>query len=410
MSENKAPLFNRTYLKAVVWIIAITVVLLNAGSSGPDFLTIERSEQAPVYAVDVDDSPYLQIELMFRLDPAIHPQQALLNQLLSAQVSQQLIGFTARPEAAPLQPRLNSQLQDDRLTLQLAIPSRYQAQQQDIATLINALLTQLHNSPVLDREKTWRTLEARQYIQQKSQEQQLLNAFTATIQPLPDVHPLQRFDALYRHHFSADNLIIALQGEDASDLLPLLSQQLAPISAGVKPVSDNHNASYQVLAAQSNEHYRLAGINMAGRQSDDFPAQLLAVKTLEQLLKDHSDTDYRLSWKALDKHGYLAIILHGAVVRDEASLANAFDQLRNSISDSLIEQTREQVRAHFEAQMEQPESQLHQLSNIAFYNLPLDYLAQFDQQLASTDNARVQTELRRLLNLNQLHQIYQPAY
>lgn len=410
MSENKQPLFNRTYLKAIVWIIAIAVVLLNASSSGPDFITIKRSERAPVYAVNVDDRAYLQIDLMFRLEAAINQEQVLLHELLLEQVNQRLTGFTAGPEAEQLQLRLNSQLHDDRLALQLAIPDRFADQPQAIAGLISSLLRQLQSGPDRDPESAWRTLEARQYIQQKSQEQQLLKAFTAVIQPLQSVHPLQRFDDLYRSRLSASGLTITLQGSETSQLMAAISQQL-PDYSSADPVLPSHTEpQYLELAPQSNEPYWLAGSTTASRQSSNFTTQLLAVKTLEQLLRQHASNGYRLTWKALDKRGYLAIILHGDQLRSDNALAAEFDRLRNGISDELIDQTREQVQKQFEKQMEQQEGQLNQLANIAFYNLPLDYLEQFDQRLAQTGNAEVQSELRRLLNLNQLHQIYQPAY
>ncbi|MCV6609200.1 MAG: hypothetical protein OIF55_00355 [Amphritea sp.] len=410
MSDTKQPLFNRTYLKAIIWIIAIAVVLLNAGSPGPDFITIKRSERAPVYAVNVDDRAYLQIDLMFRLEAAINQEQVLLHQLLLEQVNQQLTGFTARPEAEQLQIRLKSRLLDDNLTLQVAIPERFSDQQQAIADLISALLRQLQSGPGRALEQSWRTLEARQYIQQKSQEQQLLKAFTAIIQPLQSVHPLQRFDDLYRSRISATGLTITLQGDDASQLLTAISQQLPDYSSSDPALPASTEPQYMELAPQSNEPYWLTGTAMAGRQSDRFPTELLAVKALEQLLKQRASSDYRLTWKALDKRGYLAIILHGDNLRSENALTGEFDRLRNGISDELIDQTRKQVRERFEKQMEQQESQLNQLASIAFYDLPLDYLSRFDQLMAQTDNGEVQAELRRLLNLNQLHQIYQPAY
>lgn len=410
MAENKQPLFNRTYLKAVIWIIAIAVVLLNAGSQGPDFITIKRSEQAPVYAVDLDDQTYLQLDLMFRLGAAINQEQALLNQLLLEQVNQQLSGFTARPEAEQLQLRLNSQLQDDRLSLQLAIPEHFRDQHQAIAALLSTLLQRLQAGPERDLESAWRTLEARQYIQQKSQEQQLLKAFTAIIQPLPGVHPLQRFEDLYRSRVNNSNLTVTLQGPGAVALLPTISQLLADYRSADPVMPATTEPRYQELSPQSNEPHWLAGTTMASRQSSRFSAQLLAVKTLEQLLRQQASVGYRLSWKALDKRGYLAIILHGDPLRSRAAMTREFDRLRNGISDALIDQTRNQVRERFEAQMAQQDSQLHQLPNIAFYDLPLDYLEQFDQRLAQTPNAEVQAELRRILNLDTLHQIYQPAY
>ncbi|MBN0985975.1 peptidase M16 family protein [Amphritea pacifica] len=411
MPEAKSPLFNRTYLKVIVWIVAIAIVLLTAGQNrSRDFISIQKLAESPVYYVSQDKAPYLQLRFLLRTGAAINGDQQLLQQLLLQQLQQQLAGLATQPPFSQLGTKLASEASDDRITIVATLPADRSGEHAAIAEMTTTLLQQLSNyQPGDDLEKRWERLEAEQYLNLKDPESRLLNRFSNLLNGPLSVHPLQRFADFYRNSTSEGAVTLTLQGPAvvalAETLAPLLQDSsitpsLTPPSLTSTPVQ---------LEPVSNQTYKLWGIALPGRQQQDFLSELLAVRTLQQLLQQHQATS-RLIWKSLDKQGYLAMILQGPEIKADTDLTALLESLQAQLSDELIDNARTTLQTNFDTLMEQTDNQLGLLDTIAFYQLPTDYLNSFEDRLRQTSNSQVRQTISSFLNNPGRYQITLPAY
>ncbi|BBB24739.1 hypothetical protein [Amphritea japonica] len=412
MAESKSPLFNRTYLKIIIWVIAIAIVLLTAGQNrSPDYLTIDRYENSPLYSTQQNDATYLQIGLLFRTGAAISNEEQLLQTLLLQTIQQRLNNFAEQPLFTRLEAHLKAEATPDRIKISLAIPAKYNAQPQDILKVTRSLLQQLQEfAPPETLEQRWNRLEAELYLSQKDPENQLLNQFFNQIAGPTSVHPIQRFSGFYRNSISPTTLTLTLQGPELETLPQLLSSLLPGYQSGSNLLTTAISPEFQQLKPTGKQSYLLTGQALPGRQQENFALELLAVRTLQQLLNQPGVPESRLLWKSLDKQGYLAIILHGSKISADSRITPIMQSVLGQLDDRLIDATRTQLQDNYKQQMEQTDAQLGLLDTIAFYQLPVDYLASFEKQLTRTDNQHVRELITQLLTGPNQYQLLLPAY
>lgn len=412
MAESKPSLFNRTYLKIVAWIIAIAIVLLTAGQNrSPDYLKIERYETTALYSIEQDDAAYLQIGLLFRTGPAINSDQQLLQTLLLQTVQQQLDSIAEQALFTRLKVRLGAQATPDRIKVSIAIPKKYSAQQEDIKKVTESLIQQLQDYfPRGDIEQRLNRLEAEQYLSQKDPENQLLNHFFNQLVAPASVHPLQRFAGLYRSNINPATLTLTLQGPDLEALPQILSSLLPGYQTRSTIAATTIAPGFRRLKPKDNQSYLLTGQGLPGRQQSNFALELLAVKTLQQLLTQPGLPESRLTWKSLDKQGYLAMILHGPKVSADLRVKALMQSILDRLDDQVISTTRNELLDDYNKQMEQTDNQLSQLDTIAFYQLPVDDLARFEKQLTQAENQQVKDFITHYLTGSEQYQLLLPAY
>ncbi|WP_299202809.1 hypothetical protein [uncultured Amphritea sp.] len=416
MSEAKSPLFNRTYLKVIAWIVAIVIVLLTAGqNSSTDFISIKKLPEHPLYYVSQDKAPYLQLRFLLRTGAAINGDQQLLQKLLLQQVQQQLAGLSDQPLFSRLEAALTSEASADHITIALTLPASHSEEHAAIGEIAATLLQQLGRyQPDRDLEKRWELLEAEQYLNLKDPESRLLNHFTNQISGPVSIHPLQRFSDFYHNSTRPAAITLTLQGPDAEHLSESLAESLNPLLSAAPDSTLSATVALapepQRLPPQNNQTYILWGVALPGRQQENFATELLAVRTLQQLMQQQGLATSRLIWKSLDTQGYLAMILQGSQINAGTDLTQLLDSLQAQLSDELIDNTRTALQTSFDTQMEQTENQLGLLDTIAFYQLPTDYLNSFNASLKQADNQQVRQKISNLLSSSGRYQITLPAY
>ncbi|RTE67079.1 hypothetical protein EH243_02375 [Amphritea opalescens] len=409
MSEAKPPLFNRTYLKIIVWIVAIAIVLLTAGHNRSTYIDIKQQADLPLYFVNEDDSD-LQLNFLFRTGAAINSDQQLLQKLLEQHVKQQLIDLTSLPSFSALKATLRVGISPDKIKISLTIPAVSADQTDKIQVLVEQLLQQLRYRPSAELEQRWTRLEAEQYLNLKDPENRLLSEFGNQINGSTTIHPLQRFADVYRHSITPSAMTLTLLGPNTKALAQQLSTvfhassntQINPLMA-IAP-------THQRLPPQGNQTYLLTGLVLPGRQQPHFATERLAVSTLQQLLEQQSEFKARLIWKSLDKQGYLAMIQQGTNINADTDLSPLMKSLLAQLDDRLINETRERLVNNYKTQMEQRSAQLAMLDTIAFYQLPLDYLNNVEAKLNQADDKAVRETIRQFLTGPERYQLILPAY
>ncbi|WP_271272716.1 hypothetical protein [Aliamphritea hakodatensis] len=411
MADTYKPMFNRTYLKVLLWIVAIAIVFLSA--SGRDtnrYLNIEKTENKPVYFTEPDDAEILSVQMIFGLGPALSDEHKLLHKLLSRRLQNVLISPSVTRLLSPVQASLQQTLQDDRLTL---LFSTRTTDTDQLNQLLPQLLQALNNSDITTAtDAEWNRLKAELYLENQTAENRLLSAFTGTLSDTSSVHPLQRFPAWARNIFSNHNLTLVISGPDAAAAARILAEDLPSQELARQTLSTP--ASFQqrqTLPTIGNEAYALAGLSLPGRQSDTFMAQLIAVKSLQQTLPAlQPDVSTRLLWKSLDQQGYFALLLYGQrPPADTSALTQLNRRLLEATDSSVISATRDSIKESFLERMSEQQAQLGLLNTLAFYRLPTDYISEFADRLADTSDEAVLDQLQTMLNTNNQQFFYLPA-
>ncbi|MDO6564725.1 hypothetical protein Q4488_15180 [Amphritea sp. 1_MG-2023] len=417
MLEAKPPLFNRTYLKIIIGVVAVAIALLTAGQrSGPEFINIKKQPEVPLYYANVDQLETLELSFLLRTDVALNGEQQLLQQLLLQQVEQQLAGLTAQPTFAFLQATLSTAIAPDQLKIVITLSADHAAQTDAIHDLTKQLLQRLSTyQPDIGLEQRWARLEAAQYLNLKDPENRLLNHFGELISHRHSVSALQRFADIYHNSTHLSGITLTLKGPDSEALAQRLSALLSsPIVSnnrrhGSLDMAPTDPTSVR-LPPQGNQTYRLTGLVLPGRQQPQFATELLTVQTLRQLIQRQSQLTARLIWKSLDKQGYLAMMLHGSSIDANSDLTPLMTTLLTQLDDALIDDTRHRLQNTYREQMESLTAQLNMLDTIAFYRLPTDYLSRFETTLDAVNNADVRDNMRHFLTSNERYQITLPAY
>lgn len=414
MADTYQPMFNRTYLKVLLWVIAIAIVLLSAsGRDTNDYLDIQRIENKPVYFTDLNDAADLSVQMIFALGPALNDQQKLLHKLLAKRIQHTLSSQEVAEQLAPLQANIQLSLQDDRFTLLLSIPANRAINTDQLTHLQQHLIKTLSRSDLnTGTEAEWARLKAEQYLENQASENHLLSVLTATLTDDSSVHPLQRFSAWANNTLSTDNLYMAIHGPDAATAAQALAAALPARQQFAAPrLASQGLIQRQTLPATGNEAYTLIGQKLPGRQSENFTAQLIAVKSLQRALPAiQPEVSSRLIWKSLDRQGYFALLLYGQrPPADTDQLAPINKRLLAATSDDLIDATRTMIKDNFLQQMSEQPAQLALLNTLAFYQLPLDYISGFATHLSDTGNDQVREQLNNMLNTNEQQFIYLPA-
>ncbi|MEH6578111.1 MAG: hypothetical protein V7731_13630 [Amphritea sp.] len=412
MSESYKPLFNRTYLKVILWVVAIAIVLLSSsGSDRNDYITVQQIDQQPVYFVSLDKRDTLELQFIYRLGAALSSEKQLMHRLLEDLITEQLDSEASQQLLGSMQARTSVQLLDDRLTIYLSLPTKALSDHQQLTALPGRLTRLLDEADRnVDLEHRWNRLEAELYLQNKKPEANLLHHFGELIDSRSGVHPIQKFPSYFDSVINNRELTIALYGPQSKLIAQAVASQLPGYQTSIPLATPALTPARRTLPSMGNTPYVLTGTTLKGRQSDEFAKQLLAVRTLQALLKNQQQLKYRLIWKPLDNSGYLTMMLHGSrLPTDPEQLQGVYDDLQTGLDTALIDSTRDALQKQFKQRMEQQEAQLGMLNAIAFYQLPVDYMPRFSQTLDKVDNNDVLRLVKQYLNSKQSHFIYLPA-
>lgn len=379
MSEPYKPLFNRTYLKIIMWVSAIAILYLaTLDSQEPDYLELNRAENLPVYWVE-NKADTTNLSVLLPTGSAISNSdkqlQTLLAQILESQLAAQVLPDSIRYRLSQAQDHLNLEFSLTSLDEQ----PDWQALFANLQQPIEPVLWQ----PVLEK------LKARDYLQSHKTDQQLLNSFFTRLTGGDQQDPLMQLNS--RYQVMLNNARFFVSGDDAEDLAEQLTEQpprLVPSSVSMRQL--NSHTQEQILPASNDSRFHLLlGSTIPPRNSDQFAAHKLAAHLLQDALAQTSERlsfDYRQLWASLQDGGYSALLLHA-----DQPLDNLLTALRNRLTTEQADISRSQVIENWQMRMAEENNQLTALRQVALYQLPLDTLSKYSEQLRAVSSDQVVT-------------------
>lgn len=392
MTNGYRPLFNRKYLTGLMWFCLIAILILTSMGPGEvEYHSIEHNKQKNIYWMELDEQPII-LTILLPTPPALNTQQQQLQQLKS-QIVKSILDSAPRAFSYSLTPR------QDRVEISMGWASGQPAP--DIKKLFAELQQPVHS-------EQWKTslekLQAREYIQSKTSEAQLINTFMQTLQPTQDIDPLQQLNQSYQSMFNSPRFAVSgEEAEEVSELLQALTENsdTSPVTTPATQPSGSNN-----IAAVDDKFHMLFGQTIAIRNSKEFLSQRLTAQVLQGLLKEYATQygmEYRLLSTSLNDIGYRALILHG-----EQNPAAILGQLQQLVSEELVEQSQILLSQQWQERMRELRNQVQGLSLIAFYGLESDTLESHGEQLMDLDSDNIVAQAQQALQIDQQFSILQP--
>ncbi|MEH6651688.1 MAG: hypothetical protein V7707_16840 [Motiliproteus sp.] len=419
MATN-TPFLSRRQLNFTIVICAVTIALLSIPTESWPLIQRQQLHQVEISTISepatTSQPSAFQLRLIFALpQPSLQPQPA-------AQVLHRLLR-TRLASAANLSARLHP----DRLTVEIS-PTNIAAV--ELGPIANLLQQPFTAATIEEAIKRWRAqryigrhqrsteTNAVELIDQRLLQSTLNNEDNNLISPQsldPNV-TVAAINQLQRQLFQPMQLRISLIGSEldaiGSEISTLLSQ-LDEDQTVAGNVIGSATAVRSISTSTSTTDINAAYQTLAGRQQPDFAMTLLLSRIVQQLNPANTvrlypgATSSQLLWLP---HPPAATNLTTKPKQQTPNnwLTAAIEQSLQhlgAMKDWELDRYADQLREQLELRLEQPEAIADQLEVIAFYQLPVDYLPQFDATIAALDGAQIRQQLLQLLQQERFGQI-----
>ncbi|MFT6917217.1 MAG: hypothetical protein ACJAWL_003574 [Motiliproteus sp.] len=406
-------MFSRRQLNLLIIVTATVIALLSIPAE--PWPQIQRSALPlmPLSYISDDDLPP-ELRLSFALPrPSLLPPapQRILLQLLEQRLASSGSAYSIR-------------LHRDRITATIKAASasalRLPLQQ------LPALLTQPFARDAINHAIN---LERAQQHLRRNQPSPLLQADAWLPQQHPDSNPdevsLELINLLQQRLFSRSPSSLSLTGLPPEPLIATLNsalQQFGSVFEGSAPAGsvlggsespdpeltgarDLRASSTRSAAAPADLGPVAALQPLPGRASPRFPQALLLSRMLETLVPEA-----RIRFYPGSETSWLIWLTPQA---SEPWLTDQIRQLKlrlAAMKDWEFERAADDLRAQLERRMQDPAAIAEQLEVIAFYQLPVDYLPQFEATIASLTRTQIRQQLLDLLQPGRFSYPANPAF
>jgi len=393
MTNEYRPLFNRKYLIGLVWFSLIAIIVLSSmGPGAIKYHDIESNKTRTLSWMELDNQP-ITLVMLLPTRPAFNAMQRQLQQLQS-QILQHRLNALADPtysyHVLPRQDRIEVTL---RWSSTQANP--------DLNKIWTALSQPVESARWQEQLKT---IQAHQYLDGQSDEQQIINQFYGRLQPSNRMTVLGNLSHNYNALF--ENPRFALSGEGAADLVPLIETSLPQQQIAQNTAKLQANPDYIQFKQAEDKRFRLLiGTLIPARDSAEFVAERLSAQVIQDLLGQQSsryNLKFHLLWAALNQTGYRALVLDGT-----QNPGPVLPQLSQMITEELVEQSQQSLATQWHDNMRDIANQVQALNLIAFYQLPEDTLETYADQVLDQDTDRVIELARYALEVEQQISILQ---
>lgn len=386
MENAYQPFFSRKQLTVLMWFSLLAILVLSSlGPGEVEYQKIEHNKDKTVYWMELDDQ-LNTLTLLLPTQPALSQSAQQLQQLKAQVLLKRLQNHRSTGFTYNVYPR------QDRIELSLNWAG--DARLPDIKKLLSDL-----NQPV--EPSRWQdvltTLEARDYLDNKSTEAKAIQHFYTLLQHESD-NVLAKLSSEYTSMFS--DITYVVSGEDADDHAELIAElvtETASVTSGplltalaTGEISDTSDSSRYLL---------LTGSTIPARNNPEFVAQRLTAQVLQDLLaayKAQYNIDYRLLWGSLNSGGYQAVIL-----QSEQNPVAILPQLQALIDDDLVEASQNRLANQWLERMRDLQNQIQAMNLVAFYQLPTNTLEDYVEEILDQDRDQVVKLAKEALNGSQ---------
>lgn len=378
------PLFNRSYLKYLAFIVAIAIIFLSEKPAKP--LTqpkpLENSLSA-LHVLPADDLAQQHLLLSFLSSPTFTKAERI----------QRAISYDAlRKSAASIEEVKQVLWTQDRLEIELRWP---QQQKLALRTLLNQLFTGANQ--VLTEKQT-ALIKAEDYLQNKSADEQLINTFKAAISS----NYLLKSDipSLKTTPFTA---LLITSSAEPDELTVDIDTQLANFNNLAKmsfPDTLPWRSKSQTIQLLSDSHKLLIGTQLTTASNQQNRIELLANFVLRELLNQQFSSDKSMRFRLIRQptylQGYQLIVLSSDSEIDHYTVDKITQKLARTNIDGLLESVKGKLSDQYQALTENDSRLFKLYSKKLFYGFNTESGAQYSDQLDKITPEQISAEINKL--------------
>ncbi len=384
------PIFNRSYLKYLGFVVAIAIIFLSEKSPQPLAQPqLIAQAKSGLQQLQIDGLEQQRLLLSFSSSPALTG---------SEQKQRQLIYQALRKSVADSQ-YVNAVLWTfDRLEIELHWPP-----EQDIS-IADTLQQLVDNSYRYDTAATEKLIAAQYYLQSKQPQQLLLNSFN---------------QSMASHYYAQGNLrqlltrrptaLLFTAESDQSQLGAIIDRQLAalfPLPGPEFPKPVSWQAKQRILNARTGQNSFLSAVQLETLSNGQNQVELLSNFVLSRYLQERPDyrgLNFRLIHQPIYDGGYRLLIISSAT-KIAAPLLQQISSEIAVLSPAQIEdhltQVKDQLLQQYQSLLEDPERLIKLYSKKHFYRLNTLSRSEYSAHLDTIDAEQISAQIRKLFGDN----------
>jgi hypothetical protein len=394
--QKYKPIFNRTYLKYLGFVVAIAIILLSEKPAKP-LDQIEQLENSAINlgVLQIDEDYPERLLLSFNSTPALS---------VEAKTNRKLM-YQALNKSAQNIDTIHSVLwTQDRLEIEFRWP------QEQPLKIKSALAELERSSHVFNTQQARKLIAAELYLHNQAPDnaalQYLDNRFSRA---LPNSENL-------RQVLSASPKAILFSHKDLTDIqVTAIDQQLTQLfhSPARKLTSSTPWQPFeQKLKHRSHKHQLLIATQLAQISNESSALELLSTIVLGDLLKPSAselNVNYRLLRQPILEHGYQAILLDS----EHTLTANILFKIKESIAKQAVDEAlisaKNRLVEHYNDLSESPDRLFKLYSKKYFYGLSTQSASEYEAQLDTITTENIRSKINQLLGENAIFIRLQPS-
>ena len=386
MDQQYKPLFNRTYLKILPWIVAIVIVLLTARSQNNSSDFYETLEDNWIY-LSIDKAlKQDQLKLVYPLSPAYSEQQAQQRIALQSSFGQ----------ALQAQNNITARWHDDKVILTVRLPAEKDSEDSfRLEPMLNKVTTLAgeHYSQALQHAGAERYL-ALNTIDELALSNLKAQLLTSSMPITPDnTHSL----------LSNRPTALLMFKEENESLSTIISEQLKkhyPFTAQPR-ISAPQLAAASRISLQHRGPSYLYLIGQAIPADSSNVSRSVALHYVNQSLKEIANKNlsrYRLILQPSTPVGYAALLMTQNSPFQENVISNLKTYLLQHLNNDKLEEIRSALAMQYSEQLASPEQRAELLASQLFSMEKFQSVEEFRDTLASISTQQIQGHLQQLLD------------
>ena len=386
MDQQYQPLFNRTYLKILPWIVAIVIVLITANNQNNESFPYETIEDNWIYSSIDKEITQDQLKLVFPISPAYTEQQT--QQRIALQTS---IGLA-------LQERKNitAQWQDDKLILTLLLANdNISNNSSKIVELLDKLIASAgqYYSQAQQRARAERylTLNSIDELALSNLKAQLANS--STPRTPNNIHNLLSNQPIAL-------LILKKQNPSlSSNISEQLKKHYSLVNTQTTPVSQSIKSSKINLLHRGSSYLYLIG--QAITPDDKNISRTLAFHYINQTIKPLTDKNlsrYHLLLQPAAPLGFVALSMTKKSPFQENVTNNLQTYLLKHLNDERLEPLKTSLSSQYSEQLSTPEQRANLLATTLFSGEKFQSADEFHDTLAAITTDQIKAHIQQLFD------------
>ncbi|EPJ48613.1 MAG: hypothetical protein OFPI_28980 [Osedax symbiont Rs2] len=384
------PIFNRSYLKYLGFVVAIAIIFLSERPPQPleQPLLVAQSKSG-LRLLQIDTLQQHRLLLSFNSNPALTP---------SEQRQRQLSYQALRKSISDNQYVKTVLWTLDRLEIELRWPPGTDISIADTLRLL------VDNSYRYNSAAAEKLIAAQYYLQSSQPQQLLLNSFNQSL--ASDYHGDGRLQQLLSKRPSA---LLFTAHSDQTQLASDLDRQLTalfPLPRTEFPMLVSWQAKHRVLDTRNAQNSFLSAVQLEKLSDGRDQVELLSNFVLSRYLQAQSDyktVDFRLIRQPIYDRGYQLLIISSATAIAPQLLQQISSEIASlspgQLEDHLL-MVKEQLLQQYQSLLEDRERLLKLYSKKQFYQLNTLSRSEYAAHLDTIDAEQISAQIRNFFGEN----------